>query len=483
LELPQDISSLTALVYRLLERIEKLEADNAQLKADNAALRAENASLKAENKELKARLAQNSSNSHKPPSGEGYHKKPALPKATGKKQGGQPGHRGNTLQMACQVDQVVECKPQVCSCGATLSAGLLRVVESRQVFDLPQPKLEVIEYRRMSGSCAACGAQGSGSFPSQVIAPVQYGPGVAALAVLLNNACQVSFQKVSVLFSDLFGCPINTATLLKANRQVYESLEQSEQLIKEGLKQAQVAHFDETGIRVEGRLHWLHTCANQDYSYLFVDCHRGQQALRSEKSILADFTGWAVHDCLGAYFTFSNCKHSVCGAHLLRELEALIEAGSLWAISMKELLLSLYEHSKQGKDRVGYFAYWQALYHDFCQQGLREEPLPEGAAKAKPKKTKGRNLLDRLLKYKDPVLAFAQYKVVPFTNNQAERDLRPAKGKLKVAGCFRTCNGAATYARIQGFIATCRKQQQNLFHQLKNALSGHTFLTNPALAT
>lgn len=130
-----------------------------------------------------------------------------------------------------------------------------------------------------------------------------------------------------------------------------------------------------------------------------------------------------------------------------------------------------------------YFAYWQDLYEQFCQQGLREEPLTQRSAKAKPKKTKGQNLLERLLKYKDPVLAFAQYQVVPFTNNQAERDSRPAKRKLKVAGCFPTATGAATYARIQGFIATCRKQKQNLFEQLKYALSGYTFLTNPALAT
>ena len=205
--------------------------------------------------------------------------------------------------------------------------------------------------------------------------------------------------------------------------------------------------------------------------------------IRGEDSILADFTGWAVHDCLGSYFTFSNCKHAVCGAHLLRELEALVETGSAWATSIKELLLSLYHHSGRGKDNVRYFAYWQKLYEDFCQQGLRQEPSPEPTPKARPKKTKGRNLLDRLLKYKDAVLAFAQHSIVPFTNNQAERDLRPAKTKLKVAGCFRTFNGAATYARIQSFIATCRKQKQSTFLQLKNALNGHTFLTMPKLAT
>lgn len=470
-------------MYRLLERIEKLEANQAQLQTENAALRQENAALGAENKELKARLAQNSQNSHKPPSQEGYHKKPALPKATGKKQGGQQGHKGNTLQMVSQADQVVECKPEVCSCGAGLWEVALRVVESRQVFDLPQPKLSVIEYRRMSCNCPACGAKVSGSFPAAVSAPVQYGKGVLALAVLVNNACQVSFQKVSVLFSDMFGYRVNTATLVKANRQVYEGLRESEGFIKAALEQSPVAHFDETGVRVEGKLHWLHTCSNEQYSYLFVDAHRGQKALRAENSILPAFTGWAVHDCLGAYFTFIHCKHAVCGAHLLRELEALVETGSQWATSMKELLLSLYHHSQQGKHSVSYFAYWQDLYEHFCQQGLREEPLPEPKNKAKPKKTKGRNLLERLLKYKDAVLAFAQHEMVPFTNNQAERDLRPAKGKQKVAGCFRTFNGAATYARIQSFIATCRKQKQNLFQQLKNSLAGHTFLTSTPVTT
>jgi len=470
-------------VYRLVERLEKLEVDNAQLKAENAALRQENADLRAENKELKARLGQNSSNSHKPSSQEGYHKKPALAKESGKKQGGQKGHRGQTLQMVSQADQVLECKAEVCSCGADLSAELCRVVETRQVFDLPEPKLQVIEYRRMSSNCSGCGKQNSGRFPAGVTAPVQYGKGVLALAVLINNACQVSFHKVSVLFSDLFGYRVNTATLLKANKQVYAGLQQSEAQIKGILTQSRLAHLDETGIRVEGKLHWLHTCSNEDYCYLFVDSHRGGQALRGENSILPEFTGWAVHDCLGTYFTFTHCKHAVCGAHLLRELQALIETGSRWAALMKELLLSLYKHSGQGKDKVRFFAYWQKLYQDFCQQGLREEPLPERKNKARPKKTKGRNLLERLLKYKDAVLAFAQHQIVAFTNNQAERDLRPAKGKLKVAGCFRTFNGAATYARIQSFIATCRKQKQDIFLQLKNALHGNTFLTTSELAT
>jgi transposase len=374
-------------------------------------------------------------------------------------------------------DQIGECKAEVCSCGAALSEQPCRVVESRQEFDLPQAKLLVREYQRMSSACPNCGKQNSGSFPAGITAPVQYGPGVLALGVLLNNACQVSFQKISVLFSDLFGYRINTSTLLKANLMVYEGLSESESVIKERLKQAPVAHFDETGMRVEGKLHWLHTCSNEHYSYLFVDSHRGKQALAGANSILTDFTGWAVHDCLPAYFTFFAWKHSVCGAHLLRELQALLESGSRWAASMKELLLSLYNHSQQGKDKVGYFAYWQALYEEFCQQGLREEPLPEPKNKARPKKTKGRNLLERLIKHKHAVLAFAQHQLVPFTNNQAERDLRPAKGKQKVAGCFRTFGGAATYARMQAFIATCRKQKQDLFGQLKSSLTGHTFLS------
>jgi transposase len=180
--------------------------------------------------------------------------------------------------MVSRVDQVVACKPAFCSCGAALSAGALRVVESRQVFDLPEPKLQVIEYRRMSGSCQQCGLKVSGSFPAQVSASVlQYGEGVLALAVLLSNACQVSYQKISLLFSDLFGYPVNTSMLLKANGQVYQGLKQSEAQIRKALTQSPLAYFDETGLRVEGKLHWLHSCSNQDYSYLFVDCHRRQK--------------------------------------------------------------------------------------------------------------------------------------------------------------------------------------------------------------
>jgi transposase len=249
------------------------------------------------------------------------------------------------------------------------------------------------------------------SVPSECTgpAPVQYGPGVLALGVLLSNACQVSFGKVSLLFSDLFGYSINPASLLRANHQVSEGLQQSEQVIKEKLENSALAHFDETGLRVEGKLQWLHSCSNDEYSYLFVDAHRGQKALRGERSILADFTGWAVHDCLGAYFTFTDCKHALCGAHLIRELQALIESGSNWAASVKELLLSLYQHSRQGTGKVGYFDYWQDLYEQFCQQGLREEPLPKPTPKAKPKKTKGETC------WKDASSINTQYWLLPTT--------------------------------------------------------------------
>ncbi len=291
--------------------------------------------------------------------------------------------------MVLLADQVIECKPEACSCGTELGAAPGQVVESRQVFDLPEPKLVVREYRRMRCNCPRCGAQVSGCFPAQVNAPVQYGPGVLALGVLLSNACQVSFGKVSLLFADLFGYSVNPASLLRANSQVSEGLRESELVMKAKLENSALAHFDETGLRVEGKLHWLHTCSNEQYSYLFVDAHRGQKALRGERSILADFTGWAVHDCLGAYFTFTDCKHAICGAHLIRELQALIESGSRWAVSMKELLLSLYQHSRQGTGKVNTLPTGKSSMSSFASKASGKNPCLSLLIKQDLKRRKG----------------------------------------------------------------------------------------------
>lgn len=476
LSIPNDIQTLQELVVKLITRVESLEAKNRLLQSKVKA-------LEAENRELRARLDANSRNSHRPPSSEGLRKKPALSKKK-KKRGGQKGHSGKTLEMVSQPDDTKPCLPKHCSCGHSLKGVAGEIVERRQVFDLPDPKLEVIEYQRIRCTCPNCQEVISGEFPEGVQAPVQYGTGVKALATLLSIRGCLSYDKIKQLFSDLFGYAINEATLHSANKKAYEALQLSEQETFRALLLEQTIHFDETGLRVEGSNHWMHTATSESFTYLFVHKNRGKKALRSDYSLLPFFRGWAVHDCMRSYFNFTDCKHAVCGAHLLRELTALIEQDRKWAAAFHSYLMLLYNFADQGRGvlRKDLQTWAERRYEELLELAEAEEPPPEksedkpGPAKA----TKGYNLYRRLKEYKTAVLAFAFHREVPFTNNQAERDLRPSKVKQKMAGCFRTLRGARVYARIQGFISTVQKHELNVFKELCAALDGFSYSFAPA---
>lgn len=441
--------------------------------------------LQAQVKELESRLNKNSSNSNKPPSSDGLAKpkrQAAFPRKKGKKAGGQPGHKGKTLELCATPDHINPLLPSHCECGTTLDKSKAEILQVRQVFDVPVPKLEVIEHQQLACNCANCGSYNKGEFPAGVTARVQYGVGVRALVVLLNIAFNLPLKKIQSLFSDIYGYAINTSTILKATQDCYEQLQASEQVIKQSLLNRIVTHFDETGLRVAGQLHWLHTCCDSLFTYLFVHLKRGKKALLDTPSLLPDFKNWAIHDCWSSYFSFTHCKHGICGAHLLRELTALIEKDTQWAVWFKRYLLTLYSQSDQGKGQLTAIQQEKALllFDKIWNYADQAEPPPikTPGKRGRPKATKGRNLLNRLKEHQSEVLAFAFNKKVPFTNNQAERDLRPAKTKQKVAGSFRTLEGAKKYARIYGFISTTRKHQFSIFNELKKAFTGETFLTS-----
>ena len=299
-----------------------------------------------------------------------------------------------------------------------------------------------------------------------------------AFATLLNTGYLMPFKKIQGLFADLFGYAINEGTLGNANATSYERLAQSEVMLRSQITCSPVCHFDETGIRVAGKLHWQHVVSTSSATCLFVHAKRGTQALKSAQSLLPTYRGWAVHDCWASYFTASSsCRYALCGAHLLRELTAVAEQGRAWARQMHTLLLSLYHHSASGTAIVQYPQRWSLLYDRLCQHAQHEEPPPQRRHRTgKAKRNKGRNLLEHLVRHKPAVLAFALYTEVPFTNNQAERDLRAVKVKQKIAGCFRTLDGAQHYARIQSFISTARKQQRPVFKELRQIFLGDSFL-------
>ncbi len=454
--------------------------DIAQLKALILAQQEEITALKAIIADLTARLAQNSANSHKPPSSDGLTKKPlikpALPKQAGKKPGGQPGHPGKTLHFVDQPDVIHTHRPTQCQqCGLPFQ-GPGQLVARRQVFDLPQPRLLVEEHRVVAHQCA-CGCVQTGSFPAGVDAPVQYGPRIEAQSVLLNVDYRIPFAKIRQFWADLTGYGYNPATLVSIQTTLNEQLVPIEAQIKAQLTQAEVCHFDETGVRVGGKLQWLHVASNEAYTHLFVHPNRGQDALLCPQSIFGAYPNWTVHDCWASYFKAGKGRHALCGAHLLRELAALIEQGAVWAGAMHGYLLEAYKASRHGPIAANEAQYWRACYGQVCEQADEEELPPIVFFKAngqtgRSRRSKGRNLLDRLIRHQDAVLAFAFEPGVPFTNNQAERDLRPVKVKQRVSGCFRTESGAAIYARIAGFVSTMRKNNRNVADALASVLSG-----------
>jgi len=454
LNLPDNIEDLKLIVLKLLE---------------------ENQQLKVRIKELEMQLNSNSHNSSKPPSTDGFKKKTILPKIKYDKKGGQKGHKGNTLKKIINPDIIEQIPLIICpDCGGDLSQIQKVVSEARQVFDLPEPKLLVTEYRNEKCTCPNCQAVKFSSFPQFVNAPVQYGNGVKTFAVLLNVVYKIPIKKIKQLFSDLYKYPINEATIISASEICFQNLETTEKNIGQHLLQSSTAHFDETGFRVNGKNNWLHAVTNSLFTYLYVHINRGKKALESTKSLIGQFTGWAIHDCWSSYFNFSNVKHAICGAHLLRELQGLIENGSLWAKEFQTFLLEIYQSKKEKPNETN--SQWNIQYDTICEKANQEEPPPIITGKrGKYKRSKGRNLLNRLINHKDAVLAFSIYPEVPFTNNQAERDIRPTKLKQKVSGCFRTFHGAEIYARIEGYVSTLRKNQYNIFKELYDTFMSKNF--------
>lgn len=454
--------ALKDLVSVLLERIEVLESQNGVLLAENA--------------DLRSKLNLNSRNSHKPPSSDGLSKKPGIPKGDPKKSGGQRGHKGKTLKMVDQPDQVVLHHAPKCPCCAKIfnASDVVLISQKRQIFDIPEPRIEVTEHQ--IGVVVCCGRQHPGVFPSQVSQPVQYGSRIKGLSVLLNNDYKLPLKKIKQLMGDLWNCSFNEGTVATANASIYETLQPVEEQIKASILASEVAHFDETGMRVEKKLYWYHVASTYQFTHLFVHPHRGKEALESEDSVFKDFKNWAIHDCWASYFDSNQCRHGLCDSHLLRELTNLVENGSKWASQMHQFIINLYKISQKATVVVADRQTWEREYKHICQLADREEPPPKQGKRGKPKNSKGRNLLNRLLKYIDGWLAFAFVEQVPFTNNQAERDIRCLKTKQKVATNFQTFKGAQHFARIQAFVSTLRKHSMNVFQNMINAFDNKSII-------
>jgi transposase len=431
--------------------------------------------LTAEVAELKGRLAKNSRNSSKPPSSDGFRPAPKSQRKSGQKpNGGQKGHAGHTLKQADTPDHIeVHAPPERCdACGALLERAV--VAEKRQVFDIPPLSHEVTEHQVLEAVCA-CGKMHRGEFPSAVSAPVQYGPRLKAAVVQLTHHHMMPVSRTGELMGDLFGLPLADATVLAINEEARQILAPTVTAMGEALKTAPVAHADETGMKVAGKLYWLHVLATAIVTWIGCHANRGKKAFDAF-GILGEFVGTLVHDGWKPYRDLA-CTHALCNAHHLRELTyAFEEMKQLWAKRLIELLVTACQEVEQsgGMLTSERLAFYRRDYDAILATGAATNPrAPPSGKRGRTGQSKALNLIDRLQTHADDVWRFATDHNVPFSNNVAEQTVRMPKVKQKISGGFRTLAGLETFCTIRSYLATLHKQGTNLFQALTAAFQGN----------
>ena len=431
--------------------------------------------LQAENAVLRVRLGQSPRNSSKPPSSEGY-EKPA-PKSrrtkTDRSSGGQPGHKGHTLQQAMAPDEVLVHEPLVCAgCGESLAKTAVVSTESRQVFDLPPIKTWITEHRIQHLRCA-CGCLTMADAPAGVGAPAQYGPRVRALGVYMLNVQHLPLKRTAELMSEVVGAHVSQGSLVNWQTEAAAGLDGFDKILAHGLSAAPVLGADETGIRVNGKLAWVHAARTDTLTRYTVSPKRGYQGMEDAGVLTALKPDTIlVTDCFAPYWRL-DVIHALCGAHLSRELVAAAEADGQesWAQPMERLLAEINRVAHRARDFGGtafapaLLGKYQRRYNGLIQAGWAANPgfSPGNHATKRPKQV---NLLDRLDGHREEVLRFAADLRVPFTNNGSERDIRPLKIKMKVSGGLRSIAGAEAFCRLRSYFSTATKQGQKAFEAM-----------------
>jgi transposase len=350
--------------------------------------------------------------------------------------------------------------------------------QKRQVVDIPKPVVQVTEHRAHSCGCPVCGTETQAAFPDGVTAAAQYGATVEALVVYLQAWQLIPEDRLAELMGDVFGVDLATSTIAAMGQRKAQALAGLAEHIEQQVKHAAVKHLDETGYRIAGVRQWLHVASTWLLTCYCTSSQRG--------AMLAGVRGIIVHDFWRPYLTLTGVTHALCNAHHLRELKALIDIEQeLWARAMHRFLRQACHaanlaHARRRSLRPAFLAWLSARYGRIVAQGLAfhesQSPLAATGRKrrGRPRRRTGHNLLVRLHAHKDDVLRFLHDPSVPFTNNQAERDLGMMKVRQKISGGFRTNTDAQTFATLRTVLSTARKQGWNILA---------TFTTPPATLT
>lgn len=413
---------------------------------------------------LTNRIGLNSKNSSKPPSTDSDTDKNNNKKKkqkTGNNSGGQKGHVGTTLE---QIDDPDETKVLMID-RRTLPKGRYEEAgfATRQVFDIDISR-RVTEYQAEILINKETGEQVIAPFPDQVTKSVQYGSKLKAHAVYMSQYQLLPYLRVKEYFNELLGIPLSEGSLYNFNQTAYNKLETFETIAKKKLTEAPILHVDETGINIDGDKHWLHCATNASWTYFFPHKRRGTEAT-DPAGILISFNGVLCHDHWKPYYTYTGCLHALCNAHHLRELERAWEQdGQQWAKKIKALLEEMNRMVHESGGKLGNKEskrYWNK-YRAILNKAEIDCPPPDEkdrqGKRGRLKRSKARNLLERLIDFEEDVLRFLDNELVPFTNNQGERDIRMTKVHQKISGCFRSMKGAEMFCRIRSYLLTCRKQ-------------------------
>jgi len=419
------------------------------------------------------RLGLDSSNSSKPPSTDPNRKRKDKRKHQ-KKPGGQHGRIGVTLEKVKDPDEIKVLKLDK----RTLPRGKsYREIgfEARQVIDIKLSTI-VTEYRAQKLEDEN-GKQYVAPFPKAVTRPVQYGANLKAHSVYMSQFQLIPYNRIQDHFRDQLNIDISPGTLYNINQQAYEQLARFEAITINNLTRTAVIHADETGINVNGKRIWLHCASSESWTHFYPHTKRGTEAM-DKIGILPNFKGVLCHDHWKPYYTYG-CTHALCNAHHLIELERAWEQdGQSWAKNMKRLLEQMNKavndaggQLSASKDQV-----YRKKYKTILDKAALECPPPDESKRVnkrgRMKRSKARNLLERLIHYEEDVLRFMEAEIVPFTNNRGENDIRMTKVQQKISGCFRSMDGAYIFCRIRGYLSTCRKQGMKPSEALSLLFSG-----------
>jgi len=441
--------------------------------------------MRVEMTELLARLSMTSRNSSKPPSSDGY-SKPA-PKSrrvsSGKPPGKQPGDPGHHLAQRANPDITVIHAPTSCGhCGDDLTNAEVTEIITRQVFELPAMALACIEHQAQRKRCR-CGTVTTGVFPSEATAPACYGPALRAYVCYLVTRQHIPIARVGELLADTYAASVSTGAIVAMVHEGAAMLDGFLGEVQAQLRRAKVVHADETGLRVNALLAWVHAVSTTDLTLYHLDTRRGVTAMDA-MGVLEYLSGVLVHDGWSPYRHYDKVQHQLCCAHLLRELAAAaLNEEQSWANDMAGLLSDTWHHVLEATANGQHHLDDQELvsiranYRAIIDAGHEANPPPVPTGRrGRPKRSKAHNLLERLDLHVDDVLRFTTDFSIPFDNNLAERDIRMVKIAQKISGGFRSTQGAESFLAFRSYLSSAAKQGANRLEVLQQLFVGDAWM-------